>query len=249
MTRRRFERIGDVIPGALQAIETSYRGYRFRSRLEARYAVFFDALGVRWGYEVEGFRLSDGDHYLPDFWLPDQKVWIEVKGAEPTERETRVAIELASATRYPVAVVGGNWNEWARSPDFSLAVGWWFPLVRRAYDDRASFYDCGRCQTFYVASLHDDNWHCPECGTYVSPLLDGRIEEALNAARAARFEHGESPTFTAPITRDASLCSKCQASFPTQRDHLCDACRADVTGDLEDWKPDPVPESTSAPNV
>ena len=51
----------------IQAIETEYNGYRFRSRLEARWAVFFDALGVRYEYEPEGFRLPGGDWYLPDF--------------------------------------------------------------------------------------------------------------------------------------------------------------------------------------
>ncbi len=30
----------------IKAIETRYKGYRFRSRLEARWAVFFDALSV-----------------------------------------------------------------------------------------------------------------------------------------------------------------------------------------------------------
>lgn len=30
----------------MKAIETRYKGYRFRSRLEARWAVFFDALGL-----------------------------------------------------------------------------------------------------------------------------------------------------------------------------------------------------------
>ena len=30
----------------IKAIETEYNGYKFRSRLEARWAVFFDALGV-----------------------------------------------------------------------------------------------------------------------------------------------------------------------------------------------------------
>lgn len=39
----------------VKAIEARYRGYRFRSRLEARWAVFFDALKVRWEYEEEGF--------------------------------------------------------------------------------------------------------------------------------------------------------------------------------------------------
>jgi hypothetical protein len=61
--------------------ETVYQGYRFRSRLEARWAVFFDALGIAWEYEPEGFTLSDGTRYLPDFWLPtfDGGMWAEVK--------------------------------------------------------------------------------------------------------------------------------------------------------------------------
>jgi hypothetical protein len=41
---------------ALTPIPTRYKGYHFRSRLEARWAVFFDALGLRWQYEVEGTR-------------------------------------------------------------------------------------------------------------------------------------------------------------------------------------------------
>lgn len=63
----------------VQAIETTYRGYRFRSRLEARWAVFFDALGVQWQYEPQGF-LVGGTPYLPDFYLPEHGTWVEVKG-------------------------------------------------------------------------------------------------------------------------------------------------------------------------
>lgn len=37
----------------LTAIETEYGGYKFRSRLEARWAVFFDMLGIKWEYEEE----------------------------------------------------------------------------------------------------------------------------------------------------------------------------------------------------
>jgi len=51
----------------IKPIETIYHGYRFRSRLEARWAVFFDSLGVKYEYEPEGFRLPDGSMYLPDF--------------------------------------------------------------------------------------------------------------------------------------------------------------------------------------
>lgn len=56
----------------IKPIETVYKGYRFRSRLEARWAVFFDALGIEWEYEPEGFVLPNGMKYLPDFRL---KCW------------------------------------------------------------------------------------------------------------------------------------------------------------------------------
>lgn len=74
----------------LKAIETRYKGYRFRSRLEARWAVFFQEHGVRWEYEQEGFELPFG-RYLPDFYLPTRKAFIEVKpGARPTYAAPRV---------------------------------------------------------------------------------------------------------------------------------------------------------------
>ena len=53
--------------GEMKAIQTEYKGYLFRFRLEARWAVFFDACGVEWEYEPEGIVLSDGTKYLPDF--------------------------------------------------------------------------------------------------------------------------------------------------------------------------------------
>lgn len=61
--------------------ETEYNGYWFRSRLEARWAVFFDKAGIQYQYETQGF--TDGDNsYLPDFYLPDYDTYVEVKGDE-----------------------------------------------------------------------------------------------------------------------------------------------------------------------
>ena len=54
----------------VKSIETVYNGYRFRSRLEARVAVLFDALGIEYQYEPEGFEYK-GDYYLPDFYVPN----------------------------------------------------------------------------------------------------------------------------------------------------------------------------------
>lgn len=63
----------------IKAIETTYKGYRFRSRLEARWAVFFDTIGSQWEYEKEGYDLSAAGWYLPDFYLPETESFIEVK--------------------------------------------------------------------------------------------------------------------------------------------------------------------------
>ncbi len=54
---------------------TLYQGVRFRSRLEARWAVFFDALGLAWTYEpiIEGV-----NGYLPDFQI-GPLAFVEVK--------------------------------------------------------------------------------------------------------------------------------------------------------------------------
>lgn len=69
----------------IQAIETHYAGHRFRSRLEARWAVFLDTLGIKWEYEPQGYLVGpEGGQtpYLPDFYLPKEKLWVEVKGSE-----------------------------------------------------------------------------------------------------------------------------------------------------------------------
>lgn len=61
----------------MRAIPTIYRGNRYRSRLEARWAAFFDVIG--WSYTYEPF---DADGYIPDFVIHgDSPLLIEVKPA------------------------------------------------------------------------------------------------------------------------------------------------------------------------
>lgn len=68
----------------MKPIQTQYKGYHFRSRLEARWAVVLDHMNYAWEYEPEGFELSSG-RYLPDFWLPEVETWVEVKGGAPSK--------------------------------------------------------------------------------------------------------------------------------------------------------------------
>lgn len=64
-----------------KAMEVSYSGRIFRSRLEARWAVFLDLLDVNWDYEPFFYLVGEELFYLADFYLPDQQLWLEVKGA------------------------------------------------------------------------------------------------------------------------------------------------------------------------
>lgn len=89
------------------AIETRYKGFRFRSRTEARWAVFFDALGVKWDYERDGYDLGEGSLYLPDFWLFDSQCYAEVKGQEFTVKEVNLCRVLALKSSYPVVMLPG----------------------------------------------------------------------------------------------------------------------------------------------
>ena len=98
----------------IKAIETVYNGYRFRSRLEARWAVFFDTLGIEYQYEPEGFDLGNGIWYLPDFWLPDFELWVEIKGTEPSHDEQSKAALLAQQGGKTVLIL---WCDVGKRPE------------------------------------------------------------------------------------------------------------------------------------
>lgn len=51
---------------SISAIPTRYKGILFRSRLEARWAAFFDLAGWSWDYEPPEV-IADGIAWLPDF--------------------------------------------------------------------------------------------------------------------------------------------------------------------------------------
>jgi hypothetical protein len=62
---------------AIPAIPTLYKGVRFRSRLEARWAAFFDNVGWQWDYEP-----IDLEGYIPDFVMRfHEPLLIEIKPA------------------------------------------------------------------------------------------------------------------------------------------------------------------------
>jgi hypothetical protein len=186
----------------IRPIETRYAGCRFRSRLEARWAVFFDTLGVRWEYEPEGFELDNGDRYLPDFWLPDIETWFEVKAQEPVESKLgrfsetcpgRLIIAIGQMPDIRTFDRGGHpfgsFNGGAEG-SFDLWLGF-------CLDGHYAWCSCPWCGKF---GIEFDARGARVCGyekhgqPYEDKAYSGDnplILAAYAAARSARFEHGE----------------------------------------------------------
>jgi hypothetical protein len=146
-------------------IPTRYAGCHFRSRLEARWAVFFDALSVEWQYEPEGFELvpfDDNDsifgpeqgadehlgYYLPDFKLPTLNAWFEVKGTNPTTIETRKLNRLGQITGMSTYMA---WGDIPRNPNSTGHEGDGYPSHKVRDIEIYGDYDYAWCI-------------CPWCG-------------------------------------------------------------------------------------
>lgn len=158
----------------IKAIETIYKGYKFRSRLEARWAVFFDSLGWQWEYEQEGFELPDGSKYLPDFYFPDVHKYGEVKGAEATDEEINKCLELSKKTyisynqEYNVEVILLQGTPDNKAYRMFTGGEEMCPVIFCGYDEK--YYPV------YYAYDFDDYFH-----SHIKAVRD---------ARSARFEFG-----------------------------------------------------------
>lgn len=205
---------------ALRPIETRAYGYRFRSRLEARWAVFFQTLGVQWEYEPQGFDL-DGQLYLPDFRVTTGNLvyWYEVKPLG--------TYKDAKFDRFADMLILPHEKEHGCPPD-NLEVRL---LSGDPFDVFGDCEVCPRCGVFVepaniqCSDRYDNNWsyYCWDCdistpsggdhpdelgfaGTLYHPhkgwmitsddqhrILHEKLIRACTAARSARFEHGEFP--------------------------------------------------------
>lgn len=147
---------------SIKAIETRYKGYRFRSRLEARYAVLFDALGLEWEYEPEGYDLGgDLGNYLPDFFIKGNRhygPWIEIKGRAPLPLEVR-KIEVLCVNQGAYGLL--LWGDPAQE--------------RFVYVHKEAGAYADENPPHVHLGVSKDEW-----------------ARATDAARSARFEHGES---------------------------------------------------------
>ena len=181
---------------ALKPIETRAYGRRFRSRLEARWAVAFTHAFIKWEYEPEGFDLGESGLYLPDFWLPQVSMWAEVKATEPTDNELRKANALSVKSGFPCMLFVGTPAEaayWAISPNW----GWEAKTLGDGTIIKACDYapfngdDYHETESRFFSGTGLNSLQFPMPSAYESSCHG--LHPAVEAARSARFEHGESP--------------------------------------------------------
>ena len=183
----------------MKPIETEYKGYRFRSRLEARWAIFFDACGVDWEYEPEGYDLGDGLYYLPDFLLhgvdgrDGGDLYVEVKG-QMTDLDA-LKINRFAEQGGKVLVVGRLPEGDDDAREFSDYIS------DRAYDDHGDWPN-----EFNFATIDGDYFAAHpginkdgrfelfgDDSSYLCFQDDRATEKAYRLARQARFEYGQTP--------------------------------------------------------
>jgi hypothetical protein len=189
---------------ALKPIETVYKGYRFRSRLEARWAVFFDALGVRWEYEKEGYDLGPAGWYLPDFWLSTVQMWAEIKPEDFDNAAETKCRALVEQSGFKCLMLVGP-------PKYKEYLAWEKNNWRGVLEQR----DVVEIERFgYLLTdeyIHDE--HRFFCAPGGGEWASAKTLHAYAQARQARFEHGEvadGHMFNGPEYRDESArCTLC----------------------------------------
>ena len=197
----------------IKPIETIYDGYKFRSRLEARWAVFFDALGVPYEYEPEGFVLPSGRKYLPDFKVKCYgtrgdigddpfDLWIEVKGNMTKEDASKIR-EFSGC----IDSFYWPWDDAERMKDYNriLIVGN-IPRPENSWMPTEEWYDAymkwdippfnyalidGDWFGAFPAALDGKFYLWGDEGSYIHDIEP--VQRAYAIARQARFEHGATP--------------------------------------------------------
>lgn len=159
------------------AIPTKYKHYTLRSRLEARWAVFFDAMGIRWEYEPEGLRTASGCQYLPDFYLPVFRWFAECKPTIELQKAEDKALRFAKEACIDVLLLTGQ-------PDFKAYTG--LHGGSSVLSENTFSLDV---ENFSSATDECRLWGDPDYSEKIEPecQFSARYVRAIEAARSERF--------------------------------------------------------------
>lgn len=198
----------------IKAIDTRYAGHLFRSRLEARWAVFLDQLGLRWEYEPEGFEIYDGTRYLPDFRITVTSGachWLEVKPLHITDDPKftafkKAVVKLDNEIFMAYAdMVSGSPLQWLQA-GHSFCPRCGKPMHKDLETFEFEMFCCDLCDfetesgggnPTYANGIAGIRWEPYKGWICLAPeqasLWQALLLKSAVAAQEARFEHGANP--------------------------------------------------------
>lgn len=136
----------------VKPIETWFKGIKYRSRLEARWAVFFDRMGIPAHYEPQGYITSHGP-YLPDFQIGNMLIEIRPEPFYSNADEYGVFAELADSLSFEVLVICGPPAIIGRGPFFGFHI---FDYMSRSSGKGAFISSCRKCDAVVVDFCEED---------------------------------------------------------------------------------------------
>ena len=178
--------------------------------MQARWAVFFRTIGLKYLYNIVGYEIGDGVSYSPHFWLPELGFWLEVRSGEPTDEEKDLCQRLADSSGCPGLLAIGapeprdqllGFSPWD-TPGACALSGHEHARFYFA-DDRRNEGEFWLLSSTGAASSIGPRTG-PDHGKF--PGLYGATRRGYEAARSARFEHGEivgTPVYVSPDDTDA----------------------------------------------
>lgn len=159
----------------MESKNTEYNGYFFRSRMEARWAVFFDTLNIKYHYEYMDFILSNKVRYLPDFYLPELNAYAEVKH-EFTKESIEKCKDLCNITKLDVFLLEGV-------PDFRYYE--YFRFFDKDFFGAAGAYK----DTFFFYPEENRIWVTAECESFEKEWYQSwKFSIGVIESRRKRFE-------------------------------------------------------------
>lgn len=173
---------------------TLFRGYKFRSKLEAKWAVFFDSLNIAFEYEPEAFVCDDGSQYTPDFFLPNctlryglkRGVYLEIKRigwADTLEEQFLYTDRISSSfkTGLPLLLFTGDpfdsVTDECKEDNLELSPSW---------DNYMMMFLCDACGHLKFEFSEGNYMECPMCDT--GNRDHNRLVFAAQIARSYKFK-------------------------------------------------------------
>lgn len=174
----------------IKPIPTIHNGVEFRSRLEARWDVFFEAIGLCCVYEP--FTISNNNlSYTPDFichfallgMSKSKDVLIEIKPKTPNRNYIEYLAKIHNPEKSNILICVGE-------PDLFQPNGYWIRSVGGKTDVQKGF-NCVRCQDcgrFTINSYDPEyNFEVLDCSLYHG-IETTSNETAKFIAKTFRFD-------------------------------------------------------------